>query len=563
MTPIRVRSPPKNKNGPRPVVGERSEAMKRGVNTLALAGLPLAMMLAVPGVAQELRIGLASEPTSIDPHFHNLGPNNAVRRHVFEGLVAQDAEQKLKPELATSWRALDDTTWEFKLRPGVKFSNGGDFTARDVIYTICRVPTVENSPSSFTFAVRAITGIETPDPLTLLVKTATPQPLVPNNMATIGILSAQVNGGENVKFRAGGCENLGPPPKSADFNDPARAVGTGPFRLANYTRGTSIVLERNDAYWGQKPHWQRVTFRPISSQGARVAGLLAGDVDFIENPPIQDFERIKSAGFQIAEGLSNRIIYIHLDQFADPNWKTPGVRGTDKNPFLDKRVREAVSKAINRPAIADRIMGGHAVPAGELLPYPLFGSTKDFPVEKYDPEAAKKLLAEAGYPNGFEVTLGTPNDRYINDEKIAQAVAQMLTRIGIKTSVDAMTASTFFTRRNKYEFSMYLAGWGADSGEMSNSLNSLVVTLQPDKGLGPTNRGRYSNPRVDELVLKAMTTVDDAAREKLLQEASKTAMSDYGIIPLHFEVTPWAFKKGLSYKPRVDQYTLAAEVQPT
>ena len=526
---------------------------------LALAGLPL--MLAAPAAAQELRIGLASEPTSIDPHFHNLGPNNALRRHVFEGLVGQNAEQKVQPELASSWRAVDETTWEFKLRPNVKFSNGAELTAKDVIYTFCRVPTVENSPSSFTFAVRGFTAVEAPDPHTVVIKTANPLPLVPNNLATIGILSAKANGGENVKFRAGGCEGLGTPPKSVDFNDPAKAIGTGPYRLANYTRGTSIILERNESYWGRAPHWAKVTFRPMSSQGARVAGLLAGDVDFIENPPIQDFERIKGAGFQIAEGLSNRIIYLHLDQFQDPSWKTPGVKGTDKNPFLDKRVREAVSKAINRQAIVDRIMGGHAVAAGELLPYPLFGATKDFPVEKYDPEAAKKLLAEAGYPNGFEVTLGSPNDRYINDEKIAQAIAQMLTRVGIKTNIDAMTASTFFTRRNKFEFSTYLAGWGADSGEMSNSMNSLVVTLQPDKGLGPTNRGRYSNKQVDELVVKAMATVDDAAREKLLQEASKLAMSDYGIIPLHFEVTPWAFKKGLSYRPRVDQYTLATEVQ--
>jgi peptide/nickel transport system substrate-binding protein len=534
--------------------------MRAGMKAAALAGLALAF--AAPAAAQELKVGLASEPTSIDPHFHNLGPNNALRSHIFESLTAQDAEQKLQPKLAASWRAVDDTTWEFKLRQGVKFSNGTDFTARDVVYTICRVPTVENSPSAFTVHTRGITDIQTPDPHTVVMKTAAPMPLVPNSMATIGILSAQLYGGENVKFRQGGCENLGTPPKSAEFNEPARAVGTGPYKLANYTRGTHVVLERNDTYYGDKPHWQRVVFRPMSNQGARVAALLAGDVDFIENPPIQDFDRIKAGGFQIVEGLSNRIIYLHLDQHADPNWKTPGVQGTGgKNPFLDKRVREAVSKAINRQAIVDRIMGGHAVPAGELLPYPLFGTTKDFPVDKFDPDRAKKLLADAGYPNGFEVTLGTPNDRYINDERISQAIAQMLTRIGIKTNVDAMTASTFFTRRNKFEFSLYLAGWGADSGEMSNSLNALVVSFQPDKGLGGTNRGRYSNPKVDELTVKAMSTVDDAAREKLLQEASKVAMEDYGIVPLHFEVTPWAFKKGLSYKPRVDQYTLATEVK--
>ena len=297
---------------------------------LALAGLPL--MLAAPAAAQELKIGLASEPTSIDPHFHNLGPNNALRRHVFEGLVGQNAEQKVQPELASSWRALDETTWEFKLRPNVKFSNGAELTAKDVIYTFCRVPTVENSPSSFTFAVRGFTAVEAPDPHTVVIKTANPLPLVPNNLATIGILSAKANGGENVKFRAGGCEGLGTPPKSVDFNDPAKAIGTGPYRLANYTRGTSIILERNDSYWGRAPHWAKVTFRPMSSQGARVAGLLAGDVDFIENPPIQDFERIKGAGFQIAEGLSNRIIYLHLDQFQDPSWKTPGRQGHRQEP---------------------------------------------------------------------------------------------------------------------------------------------------------------------------------------------------------------------------------------
>jgi peptide/nickel transport system substrate-binding protein len=520
-----------------------------------------ALLAAAPSVAQELKIGLAAEPTSIDPHFHNLTPNNALRAHIFEGLLAQDAEQKLKPALATSWRALDETTWEFKLRPGVKFSNGAEFSAKDVIYTICRVPTVENSPSSFTSHVRGITGIETPDPLTVVMKTAGPQPLLPTYMSVTGMLSAQLNGGENVKFRAGGCEGLGTPPRSVEFNEPAKAIGTGAYKLANYTRGTHILLERNDAYWGDKPQWDKITMRPMTSQGARVAALLAGDVDFIESPPIQDFDKIKGAGFQIAEGLSNRIIYVHLDQFQDPSWKTPGVKGTDKNPFLDKRVRQAVSKAINRPAIVERIMGGHAVAAGELLPFPLFGATKDMAAEKYDPEGAKKLLAEAGYPNGFEVTLGTPNDRYINDEKIAQAVAQMLTRAGIKTGVDAMTASTFFTRRNKFEFSIYLAGWGADTGEMSNSLNSLVVTLQPEKGLGPTNRGRYSNPKVDDLVVKAMATIDDGTREKLLQDASHLAMSDYGIIPLHFEVTPWAFKKGISYRPRADQYTLATEIR--
>jgi len=320
------------------------------------------------------------------------------------------------------------------------------------------------------------------------------------------------------------------------------------------------VLERNDNYWGEKPIWKKVTMKPLTNSGARVAGLLAGDVDIIETPSIQDFDRIKGAGFQIAQALSNRVIYIQLDQFNDPNWKSPGIKGTDKNPLLDKRVRQAMTMAINRQGIVERIMGGVAAPAGELLPWPMFGSTKDFPIPKYDPDAAKKLLADAGYPNGFEITLGTPNDRYINDEKVAQAVAQMWTRIGVKTNVDAMTASTFFTRRTKFEFSAFLAGWGSGTGEISDSLLSLSVSLTPSKGIGTTNRSRYSNPKVDELVLKAIETIDDKTRESLLQQASKLVADDVGIVPLHFEVTPWAFKKGLGYKARADQYTLAMSV---
>jgi peptide/nickel transport system substrate-binding protein len=450
-----------------------------------------------PAAAQDLRIGLTSEPTSADPHFHNLGPNNQVRLHVFDGLVATDENQKPVPSLATAWRALDDNTWEFKLRSGVKFTNGKDFTARDVIYSFCRLPFVEGSPGNFAHAVRAISSIETPDAGTMILKTAAPNPLLPVNLASVAIVSADVaGGGAAIKYKSGGCEGFGNNPKSVEFSNPAFAIGTGPYKYTEFTAGAQIVMERNDNYWGERPHWKKVVWRPLTSAGPRVAALLAGDVDMIEVPPIQDFDRIKGAGFQIAQALSNRVIYIQLDQYTgDPAYKSPGIKGTDKNPLLDKRVRLALSKAIDRPAIVARIMGGVAVPAAELLPWPLFGTTKDVPIEKPDPEGARKLLAEAGYPNGFEITLGTPNDRYINDEKIAQAVAQMWARIGVKTNVDAMTVSTFFTRRNKYEFSAFLAGWGADTGELSNSLNSLVLTHQPQKGIGQTNRARYSNPK--------------------------------------------------------------------
>ncbi len=533
--------------------------MTRFAAPIGAAAVILAAAAAGTASAEELTIGLAAEPSAMDPHYHNLGPNNAMREHIFEGLVNQDAQQLLEPALAESWRPLDDSTWEFKLRQGVKFHDGTDFDAQDVMFTVCRVPLVKDSPSSLSIYTKGVAGMEAPDPHTLIIKTDGPYPLLATELSRVGIISAPADA-TDITFSRDGCEGIGTLPETAQFNSGEKAAGTGPYKLVSYTPGDRIVLERNDDYWGEKQHWDKVTFRPITSDGPRVAALLAGDVDFIEKPSIQDLDRIKSDGFEVSQGLSNRVIYLHLDQEAEPS---PGITGTDgKNPLKDVRVREALSKAINREAIVERIMGGVAVPAGELLSPGMFGTRPDAAPEPYDVDGAKALLAEAGYPDGFGVVIGSPNDRYINDAKIAQAVAQMFARIGIDAEVDAMTASTFFSRRNNYEFSIYLAGWGAGTGEMSSPLVALVATPDKDKGMGGTNRGRYSNPELDALIEQALGTVDDAAREKLLQQASKLAMDDYAILPLHFEVTPWAFRKGLTYEPRTDQQTLAMSVEP-
>ena len=532
--------------------------MKRGFRPFAL--LPFTLLLAAPAMAADLRIGLASEPTSMDPHFHNLGPNNALRQHIFESLTRTDENMLTEPSLAVSWQPTDDTTWEFKLREGITFSDGSALTPTDIVYSICRVPRVEGSPSSFTSFVRAITDIEVPNASTIIFRTGTPAPLLPTNMASVAILSAAAFGGENVVFDAGQCANMGDLPASTDFNDPAKAIGTGPYTLVNYTRGDSIRVTRNPNYWGDAPAWDNLILRPIANPGARVAALLAGDVDVIETPPIQDFDSIRNAGFSIAQGLSNRVIYLHMDS---GDAVPPGVSGTDgRNPFADVRVREAISKAVNRDAIVERVMGGVAVPAGELLPYPLFGTREDARPDAFDPDRSRALLAEAGFPNGFQIVLSTPNDRYINDERVAQAVAQMLARIGIRANIDAMTASTFFSRRGQGEYGMWLAGWGAASGEMTNPLLALTATRNPDTGMGATNMQKYSNPELDALIIEAGRTVNDEARRAILQRASQMAMEDYATIPLHFEVTPWAYRSDLSLTPRVDQYTLGMMVEP-
>ena len=527
-----------------------------------LAGLAWVASAGAQGAGRELRIGLSAEPSAMDPHFHNLTPNNSLTRHIFDRLTDQDENQMVKPSLALSWRTTDDRTWEFKLRPGVKFSNGDDFTANDVIYSYCRAPRVENSPSSFGIYVRQITGMSAPDPLTVVIKTAAPHPLMPTELSNIAILSAKANGAGTVTFDRQECKGVGTYPKTEAFNSGEAAIGTGPYRLVRYTKGDRVILERNEGYWGQKPAWQRVIFRPITSAGPRVAALLAGDVDLIENIPIQDLERIKAnPGYKVVQALSNRVVYLHFD-YVDDNVPGLGGAAAGKNPLRDKRVRAAMSLAIDRDAIVARIMGGVAVPAAEMLPPTMFGANKDAKVAKADPAAAKKLLVEAGYPDGFSLLLGTPNDRYVNDAQIAQAVAQMLSRIGIKTSIDAMTASQFFVRRNKREFGMWLAGWGADTGEMSSPLRSLIATPNKDKGMGPTNPGGYSNPKVDALIEQALATIDDAKRGALLAQASRIAMDDYGLLPLHFEMTTWAMRKDLDYTARADQFTQATLVRP-
>ncbi len=538
-----------------------ADALRSGTlkHTLpAVAALTLLAAIPAPARAATLTVGTSAEPSALDPHYHNLGPNTRARKHVFESLVSMDAKMRLQPELAERWRAVDETTWEFTLRKGVKFHDGTEFTAQDFVYTVCRIPNVANSPSSFTVYTKGIAGIEAPDPYTLIIKTAKPYPLLPVELSTFGIISAKAAGGEAVTFDKAGCKADSWPTTQA-FNDGSLMIGTGPFKHKSYTKGDRQVLERNPDYWGPQPAWDTVVFRPITSDGPRVAALLAGDVDMIESPPVQDIGRLTSApNVSLAQAQSNRVIYLALGVQDTP----PTITGTDgKNPLKDPKVRKALSLAVDRDAIVKRIMMGVAEPANQYLPAGFYGNNPEVTVAT-DANKAKQLLAEAGYPKGFQLTLGTPNDRYINDDKVAQAVAQMFTRIGVQTQVDATTANVFFSKRNKQEYSVYLAGWGADSGEMSSPLKALIATPIKEKGYGTTNYTSYSDPELDGMLDTVLATVDDAKREKLLQTAVKRAVDADIIIPLHYEVTVWAMKKGLSYEPRADQYTLAQKVTP-
>ena len=262
---------------------------------------------------------------------------------------------------------------------------------------------------------------------------------------------------------------------------------------------------------------------------------------------------------------SNRLIYLHLDSNRDVTPFVTDKQGKPlaKNPLKDPLVRKAISLAINRDAMVSRVMEGEAIAAGQPLPDGYPGTSKTLKPDKFDAAQAKKLLADAGYPDGFAMTIHAPNNRYVNDEQIAQAIAQMLSRIGIAMKVDAMPSSVYFTRATKLDFSLMLLGWSAGSGEMSDSLRPLLGTFDPKKGWGNANRGRYSNGKFDAMLEDALVTINDAKREALLGRATEIAMADQGIIPLHFQMNVWAMKKNLTYTPRTDETTSAWMFKPT
>jgi peptide/nickel transport system substrate-binding protein len=525
--------------------------MKRSRAVLAaLCATGLAMSAAGAAIAQDLRMALSSEPSAMDPHFHNLTPNNALTSHVFERLVHFDAKQKLIPGLATSWKAVDDKTWEFKLRTGVKWHDGSPFTADDVIFSMERAPNVENSPGSFALYVRGKTFAKVDDQ-TIRISTPAPYPLMPNDMATIAIIS----------------KNAATGAKTDDFNSGKAAIGTGPYKFSEFVKGDRYVMVRNDDHWAGKPKWAKVTIRPIKTGPARVAALLAGDVDVIEEVPTTDIQRLQKEGkVEIAQGLSNRVIYFHLDHWRD---ETPFITANDgskiKNPLKDARVRKALSMAINRTAIVDRLMEKAAIPASQFLAEGFFGISPNLKVEPFDPDGAKKLLADAGFPKGFKMTLHGPNGRYINDARMAEAVAQMFTRIGVETKVETMPPAVFFNRASagaggNPEFSFILVGWGSGTGEVSSPLKSLVATFDKTKGMGTANRGRYSNPELDKVIDEALATVDDDKRGALLAKGSEIAINDGGVIVSHYQLNTWATRKGLKYEPRSDENTIANAV---
>ena len=528
----------------------------RKITRVGLAAVT-AFVFSTNALADTATIGLRSEPSSMDPYFHNLGPNNAMLAQIFGKLVDWGPKMdRMIPRLATSWKAINDTTWEFKLRQGVKFHDGSDFTADDFVFSFNRADGYTGGNSSFRTYTKGKT-VKKIDDYTIHISTPGPYPLMPNEMTSILIMSSEAKG-------SGGSENYGI--KAKDFNKGLATIGTGPYKFVEWKKGDRLVVEKYDGYKGPMGQpWGKMVFKFIKSEPARTAALLAGDVDMIDNVPLTDIAKLKeNADLALSQGVSNRVIYIHMDQFRDKSPFVTDKNGNpmDKNPLKDARVRKALSMMIDRDEMVAKVMEGVALKAGQLLPEGFFGRSPKLKPEPYDPEGAKKLLAEAGWGDGFGLTIHGPNDRYINDAKICEAIAQMLTRNGIPTKVETMPKNVYFKRASKGgpdkspEFSFFLVGWGSGTGEPSSPIKSLLTTHDKSKGHGASNRGRHSNPKMDALLVKALATVDDDARAKLLAEATEIGIGeDQGIIPLHYQVNTWATRKGLKYNARADEST--------
>jgi peptide/nickel transport system substrate-binding protein len=515
-----------------------------------LLGAALAFALALPAGAQELRIGMKAQVDGADPH-QLYTPNRNVQLHVYEPLAWQDERLHPVPRLATSWRVVDPLTWEFRLREGVTFQDGSPLTAEDVIFSIRRAQAIEGA-RTYRVYVRDIVGMEADGPHLVRIRTREPAPTLPSLLTGFGIVSARA------------AQDATP----ADFNGGRAAIGTGPYRWARFTPGQDVQLERHDGYWGQREPWSRVTFRFVPNDSARVAALLAGDLDVIDTVPPGLYGRIRESDrTHLLTATSSFTLYMQLDQKRD---RSPFVVGADgqpleRNPLLDRRVRLAITHALNRTVIAERAMEGGAEPAGQFAPPGFIGYVPSVPIPAYDPALSRRLLAEAGYPNGFQTTLHCTGDRFAGDGRVCQVAGQMLTAVGIRTAVEALPAAVFFRRAGTAttdpEFSMLQSIYSGLPGTAQENMTALVRTFTPSLGLGAANRGRYSNPAMDDLLARADAEVDDARREALVAQAVTLAMEDAALIPIFYWKGSWGLRRGLTMTPRGDQYTYATDIR--
>jgi len=513
----------------------------------AIAAAAVAMS---PASGQTLRYANQGDLKSLDPDTLNETTTHAHLGQVYEGLTARDKDLKIVPALAESWETPEPTRWRFHLRHGVKFQNGDPFTADDVVFSAERV---RAKGSNLQSRIDPDVKVVKIDDYTVDFVLTKPNPILNSQWDTWYIMDKKWCEENN---------SVAPTPASATTPTYAslHANGTGAFTVESHQPGVKTVFKVNPNWWRKPEHnLKEIVFTPIASDATRVAALLSGEVDIIEPVPIQDIARVDaSPNAQVLKGPEIRTIFLGMDQVRDELLYS-NVKG--KNPFKDVRVREAFYRAIDIEAIKTRVMRGLSTPSALMIAPQLYALSKDFTRPKYDPEASKKLLTEAGYPDGFELTMDCPNDRYVNDAAICQAVVGMLARIGVKVNLLAQPKAQYFAKVLKpggFQTSFYLLGWTPGTLDAYNVMHDIMGCRDDpkDSTRGEANLGGYCNKAFDALADQVLQETDTAKRNLLIKQAFEIAMKDYGYIPLHQQALAWGVSKKLKVAQRSDNQVL-------
>ncbi|MSP89229.1 MAG: ABC transporter substrate-binding protein [Alphaproteobacteria bacterium] len=526
----------------------------RGITRgLMMGGVFAAALMAVtPITAQTLNIGVRAGPDSIDPHFTATGTHAEALKHIFDTLVWSGDQLQLEPGLAESWRVVDATTWEFKLRRGVKFHDGSDFTAEDVKFSIQRIPTL-SGPNPTTIYVRRVKDAKIVDPHTIHVITDGPAPTLPNDFIRLFIVSHKAAAG------------LTKETANEAFNSGKAATGTGPYKFVSWTPKEQLVLDRNDQYWRGPSAWSRVVRKEIPNDAARIAQLKAGQIDMIVRAPASDVPQLQRDPKLVVAVAPT--VYVFNIEF-DLREKTTQISNKDGsplavNPFRDPKVREAFTLAIDRKALAEIAMEGLGRPVTQMVTSNIFGHNDKLPELKPDLDRARALMKEAGWEKGFKVTFNFTNDRLPGDGAVGASVAQMLARIGMEISANGQPGAVMFPARTRGELSMLMSGWGTLTGEAHYTLSSIAHSNDPKVKMGAFNWRSYNNPTMDKLLQDAAVELDTPKRKALLEQANALFMTDRPSLPLVAVSSAWAMQKDkvAMPKPRADEDTLAFDLK--
>ena len=508
-----------------------------------LAAAALALTLAPVAQAKDFTWAVITDPQTMDPHAVNSAPVLGFLNNVYEGLVRRGKDMSVEPALATAWEPIGEGAgWRFTLRQGVTFQDGAAFNADDVMASYARASDEASDTRSWFAPVSEVVKV---DDYTVDFMTTAPNPIFPSSIANWMIMDDGWMAANNAAL----------PDKENGNYATLNANGTGAFKVTAREPGLRTVLEPFDGWWGEVEHnITRATVTPIQNPATALAALLSGDVDFINPVPIQDVARLQSnADVNVIQGIEARVIMMGFPHEAEA--LKYSAETTDANPFADVRVRQAVAQAINVPAILQTIMRGNAEEVSQLVSPAMRGYSEALAARPpFDPDGAKALLAEAGYPDGFSFGLKCPNNRYLNDEAVCQAVTGMLAQIGVTATLDAMPVQNYWPELRADNYDMYLLGWSPGTFDAEHPIRFLASTPNAEKKLGSWNFGGFSNARVDALLPMIQSEIDDTKRQAMLDEVTKILQDEVAYVPMYVQPLVWGTRSNIELTQRPDNF---------